>query len=308
MTLSAVKTGRITQPLRVLLAGCEGIGKSTFGSHAPSPIFLGAEDGTAQLDVARFPEPGSWEDVLDAIRVLTNEDHSYRTLVIDTLDWLEPFVWRAVCEAGRKPSIEDFGYGKGYVAALEEWRSFVASLEALRRKRGMHVVLLAHTQVKLFKNPEGDDYDRYTLKLHEKAGGLLKEWSDAVLFANYETHVLKDGSRSKGFGGGSRVMHTERRAAWDAKNRFGLPERLPLDWSEFMAAVDASRTDVMVDALRVELGSLLGQLPESEAARRDKVRSWLDSDAGRDVDVLRTTVNKVKTFLGATASINQESA
>jgi hypothetical protein len=308
MNLAAVKTGRVAQPLRVLLVGPEGIGKSTFGSNAPAPIFLGAEDGISELDVAHFPDPHSWVDAIDAVRVLTNEPHSYETLVIDTLDWMEPLCWRAVCESGRKASIEDFGYGKGYVAALDEWRNLIAALEGMRRTRKMHVILLAHSHVKSFKNPEGEDYDRYTLKLHEKAGGLLKEWSDAVLFANYETHVLKDGQRSKGYGGGSRVMHTERRAAWDAKNRFGLPEKLALDWAEFYAHVDASRSDGAIESLRAELTDLLASLPDSEAHRRDSMSSWMDTTAGRNADLLRTAINKIQTFLGSAMPAAQEGA
>jgi hypothetical protein len=308
MTLAAVKSGRIAQPVRVLMYGPEGLGKSTFASNAPAPIFLGAEVGTEELDVARFPEPHSWTDVKDAIAELRQSDaHRFQTLVIDTLDWLEPLVWRAVCEAGRKSSIEDFGYGKGYTAALEEWRSLVHSLEGLRREKRMHVVMLAHSHVRPYKNPEGDDYDRYTLKIHDKAGGLLKEWCDAVLFANYETHVLKDGSRGKGFGGGTRVMHTERRAAWDAKNRFGLPEKMPLDWAEFYAAVEASRTDGAVESLRSELTAQLAQLPDSEEARRKSMVAWLDTNDGRNADKLRAAINKVQTFLG-TVSTQQAGA
>ena len=308
MNLAAVKTGRVAQPLRVLLVGPEGIGKSTFGANAPAPIFLGAEDGISELDVAHFPDPQSWSDVRDGVRTLTNEAHQYKSLVIDTVDWLEPLCWRAVCESGRKASIEDFGYGKGYVAALDEWRNLIADLEMLRRTKGMHVILLAHSHVKPFKNPEGDDYDRYTLKIHEKASGLIKEWTDAVLFANYETHVLKDGQRSKGYAGGSRVMHTERRAAWDAKNRFGLPEKMALDWSELYAAVESSRSDGAVETLRTELVTLLAALPDSEVRRRDSATAWLETAPAHNADMLRTAINKIQTFLGSVVPSGQEGA
>ena len=97
MTLSAVTRGRVAAPLRVLCYGVEGVGKSTLGASAPAPIFLGAEDGSALLDVARFPQPRAWTDVLEAVRVLIHEEHDYRTLVIDSLDWIEPLVWAAVC-------------------------------------------------------------------------------------------------------------------------------------------------------------------------------------------------------------------
>jgi hypothetical protein len=296
--LGAVTRGPTQQPFRVLGFGPEGVGKSTFGAGAPAPIFLGTEDGTGQLDVARFPEPQSWDEALDAIRELVREPHKYGTLVIDTLDWLEPLVWRHVCARDRKANIEAYGYGKGYVAALDEWRVMLAELERLRRAKQMHVVLLAHSLVKTYKNPEGDDYDRYSLKIHEKAGGLLKEWCDAVLFANYKTHVLKDGARAKGYDGNTRVVHTERRAAWDAKNRFGLPLELPLDWAEFYAAVRANSGAEAAAAVRDEIARRLPLVPD--AAKREAVEKWL-AEAGSSVALLRAGLNKVNALIPTTS-------
>lgn len=243
MTLKNLVTGKQERPTRVLLYGVEGIGKSTFGADAPSPIFLGAEDGTAHLDVTRFPMPNTWTEVLDAVRTLTQEEHQFGTLVIDTLDWAEPLLWAHICKRDGQPNVEAYGYGKGYIAAIDEWRIFLAALERLREARNMHLVLLAHSWIKPFKNPEGDDFDRYELKLHAKAGGLIKEWCDAVLFANYETFAEKDSKtkRVKGVSTGARLIYSGRTAAYDAKNRYSLPESMPLNWSDFYAAVRAHR-------------------------------------------------------------------
>jgi len=265
-------SGKIAKPIRALVWGTEGIGKSTFGANAPAPIFLGAEDGTSELDIARFAEPGTWQDAFDAIAELTNAQHDYQTLVIDTLDWLEPLCWTHVCATRpgtggkRVTDIEAYGYGKGYAAALDEWRRLLAALERLRSARGMHIVLLAHGWIKGFKNPDGDDYDRYELKLHPKAGGLLKEWCDAVLFANYETLTHESNGRSKGLATGARVLHTQRRAAWDAKNRYDLPETLPLDWNAFMGAVQAHRPADPA-RLKVKIAALLERASDDVRAR-----------------------------------------
>jgi len=131
MTLTNVSKGKIAKPVRVLLFGVEGVGKTTFASKAPRPIFLGPEDGSSELDVERFPEPHSWPEILEAVDTLTAESHEYQTLVVDTLDWIEPFCWAQVCT---KPDdkgilhdqIEDFGFGKGYNKALDEWRVFLS--------------------------------------------------------------------------------------------------------------------------------------------------------------------------------------
>jgi hypothetical protein len=241
MSMANVVKGLVKSPDRILLYGVEGIGKSTFAASAPKPIFIAPErDGTARIDTNRFAQTETWGDVIDGIDALTQDEHDYRTLVIDTLDAAEAMLWRFICTRDSKGSIEDYGYGKGYVAALDEWRVFLSRLERLRREKKMGIILIAHSWIKPFKNPEGDDFDRYQLKLHEKAGGLLKEWGDAVLFANFEILTAKENekARAKGVSTGERIVHTQRTAAFDAKNRYGLPETLPLDYAAFVAAIN----------------------------------------------------------------------
>lgn len=301
MTLGSIVKGRLNKPLRVLVFGVEGIGKSTFGARAPEPVFLGTEDGTSELDVARFPEPKNWADVIEAIDTLAKTEHEYRSLVIDTLDWLEPLCWEKVCAANNETSIESFGYGKGYTAALDEWRVLLAALERLRAERKMHVIALAHSWVKTFKNPEGEDFDRYELKLHQRAGGLWKEWVDVVGFANYETLTHEDKrKRVRGIATGNRLLHTVRSAAWDAKNRYDLPDAMPLDWDTFAQHVAEHRpADPKVVSARInEL--LEGVAPDL----KDKVRSAV-AKAPTDAAHLARVLNHLESMIstqGASAS------
>jgi hypothetical protein len=296
MALSNVVKGRIKKPIRALIYGVEGVGKSSFAGAAPAPIFLGVEDGTAQLDVVRFPEPQSWTDAMEAIAELTVGEHAYETLVIDTLDWLEPLCWAHVChgkkdKAGKAiTSIEDFGYGKGYTAALDTWRQLTAALQALVARRRMNVVLIAHSWIKSFKNPAGDDFDRYELKLHPKAGGLMREWCDAVLFAQHETLTYEQDGRVRGISSGARVIYTERCAAWDGKNRYDLPNRLPLDWAAFAEAVEAHRPGDPV-ALRARIEAILGDGAVA-ALTAERVRAAVAA-AGDDAAELARIVNKL---------------
>jgi len=248
MRLDGVIRGKVKKPIRVTVYGGSGVGKTTFGANAPKPIFLGAEDGTAQLDVARFPKPETFEEVLEAVRILSTEQHDFQTLVIDSLDWIEPLIWRKVCQSDGVELIEHVGggYGKGYTAAIDDWRMLFAALERLQAAKGVHVVLIAHGHIKTFKNPEtAGDYDRYQLKLNERASGLVKEWSDALLFARHEVLVHKDGkhksARARGVETGARILCTNERAAFDAKNRYSLPDTLPLSWPDFEAAVRAGQ-------------------------------------------------------------------
>jgi hypothetical protein len=181
--------------------------------------------------------------VLDALRVLVREEHDFKVVVVDTIDWLEPIIWRELCARNGWQDIEAPGYGKGYVAAVEEWRKLLAALDVLRDRKGMEVILLAHAAIKTFQNPAGGDYSRYECKLHKGAAALVKEWADVNLFAIHEEFVqVKNGKETrKGVSTGRRVIHTERTAAWDAKNRYALPTELPLNYADYAAARAACR-------------------------------------------------------------------
>jgi hypothetical protein len=295
MTLGAVTKGRIAAPLRVLLYGVEGVGKSSFGAAAPDAIFLGPEDGTANLDVSRFPQPGNWQEVREGLSVLRHETHRYQSIVLDTVDWLEPLCWAEVCRVANVKSIEALSFGKGYLAALDEWRGVISDLDALRREKRMNVILLGHALVKTFKNPEGDDYDRYTLKLHEKTAGLFREWVDELLFANYQTFVDKEKTKDrKGKGvGGTRRMYCARRPAFDAKSRHGLPDEMPLSWEEFSLAVGRGE-DVLVATIQGEISTKLAALRELAPEIADKAAQAIER-AGADTSRLATILNTINT-------------
>jgi hypothetical protein len=300
--LSKIVKGKIDAALRVLLYGVEGVGKSSWASQAPDPVYLCAESGTERLDVARLPLPDgvrawTWGLVRESVRVLGESEHGYKTFVVDTLDTIEPLLWAHICERDGKASIEAYGFGKGYIAALDEWRSWLADLERLRHERGMNIVFIAHSYVKPFKNPEGEDYDRYELKLNIKAGGLVKEWVDDVLFAHYETFAVKEDDKSgkaKGVSTGQRVVETVRTAAWDAKNRHSLPASLPLDYEAFAVAVGLARPADPAD-LRASIAEKIAQLPEDKQAR---VTADLEK-AGEDAIELSKINNKLSVTLSA---------
>lgn len=244
MSLSTVTSGVVKTPYRLLIHGVDKVGKSQFAADSPMPIFLEPEGGSNHLATAnRLPQPETWADVLEATRLLTEEDHPYKTFVIDSLDWLEPLLWKAICDEDNVTSIELAcnGYGKGYNKALDWWRIFIAALERLQAKRGMNVIAIAHSYVKMFKNPEGEDYERYQLKLHDKASGLWREWAEGVYFANYETFAVADKrDRVKGTSTGNRRLYTQRTAAYDAGDRYEVPEEMDLPYSGAWAVFEAA--------------------------------------------------------------------
>lgn len=249
--LSQVKKGRIEQPFLGIVYGTDGAGKSSLGAEAPSPIFLGTEKGTYNLDVARFPTPNSFKEVTQALNELLTTKHEFKTLVIDSLDWLEPLVWEQVIfdsNNSKIKSIEDIGYGKGYVAAIDHWRAMQSLLSKLREK-GMNIVVIAHSQVKDAKDPAVmNDYNRYMLKLNDKAAALWREFVDSVFFMNFEVTTGEDKKgKVRAYGDGARYIFTERRPAFDAKNRHSLPFQIEMIqgqmWSSLVEAFKTATPD-----------------------------------------------------------------
>lgn len=238
MSLKNIVKGKIKKPFLVLLYGPDGVGKSTFGSEAPAPIFDGPESGTNNLDIARFTDSSSWAKIRSNVWSLIKEDHEFKTYVLDSLDWAEPLLWQALCEKYHADSIDEVagGYGKGYGLANQEWKSYMQDLNKLR-DRGMNVILIAHSQVKTFNDPAHPlPYDRYQLKLNDKASALFREFVDSVLFVNYDVTTFKlnkSDKKAKTQDSGARKIYTTRSASFDAKNRLGLPSEMPLSFSEF---------------------------------------------------------------------------
>lgn len=253
MAISLASLNRLDtpKPPRIVIYGPHGIGKNTFASSAPAPVLINLEDGQPEgLDVPTFPLARNFGDVMDAFGALYSEPHEFATAIVDSLDWFEPMVWaetirRNNAENPNKQwsSIEDAGYGKGYLAALDVWRDYFDAINALRNDKGMAVIQLAHAHVKRFDSPQTEPYDRYQIKLQKLAADLAQEHADMVLFANFKASTTKADVGIKGVvrgvGRGERVLYTEERPAFLAKNRHKLPPELPMEWSALAAAMSS---------------------------------------------------------------------
>lgn len=232
-----ISQGVVQTALKVVVYGPEGIGKSTFASQFPEPLFIDTEGSTNHMNVKRLENPSSWEMLKQEISYVRDTKGICNTLVIDTIDWAEQLCVEHICAKHNKTGIEDFGYGNGYVYVKEELGRFLNLLNDLI-DRGINIVLTAHAQIRKFEQPdELGAYDRYELKLGKKTSSqtspLVKEWADMVLFANYKTISVatdKDGKKHKAQGG-RRVMYTVHHPCWDAKNRQGLPDEMNFDYA-----------------------------------------------------------------------------
>lgn len=274
-----ISRGVIAKPQKVVLYGPEGIGKTTFASHFPSPLFIDTEDGSASFDVPRLPTPTSWQMLLDEVRwVRDYPAECGGTLVVDTLDWAERLCADHVCKANDWASIETPGYGKGYTYLKEEFGKLLNALGECV-ERGLNVCCTAHAQIVKFERPdEAGAYDRWELKLSRKqVAPMVKEWADALLFADYKTIVITKSDKSgnvtkaKATGGRNRVLHTTHAATWDAKNRWGLQDEVPMEFAQISAHIPVpgfdpaqtiARAAVRVDEMeRAEHGPSQTEVP-----------------------------------------------
>ena len=221
---------KVVKPPRVVLYAPEGVGKTTFGASVEKPLVIATERGTDQLDVPRV-NAGTWTECKQVLKYLATEKHEFKSLVVDTIDWMEKLIEKKVCEDNGAESIDDkkkFPYAAGHIAVQNEVEKFLMFLDTLIEK-GIAVYLLAHAKIETFNDPEKDEpIHRWQLKAHKRTTPLYKEWSDCVLFANHNDQVIN----GKAVGGYQRKIWANHTAARDAKNRYNIPDGIDLDFNE----------------------------------------------------------------------------
>lgn len=232
-------------PPRIIVYSEHKVGKSTFAAGCPRPIFIDIEGGLGSLGVDAFEDKVvSYDDVMNQLKFLATNVHEYKTVAVDSLDWLERLVFTKVCTDNNWAQIGDGSYGAGYKLAQNYWSYFIKALELLNKDKKMMVVLLAHSKLSKFEDPERDNYDRWTLDLNEKLGNMVCEWSDIIGFASYKTITT---SKQEGFTKtikakttGERVLNLNNKAAFEAGNRYNLPDQIPLNWKDLETAIAES--------------------------------------------------------------------
>ena len=241
--LDQVRKGRNPRPPKVVIYGGPKVGKSTFAAGATDAIFIQTEEGLDALDVASFPLAASYQDVVNQIKTLAREEHEYKTVVIDSLDWLEPLIWQAVVSDNGVATIEAVGggYGKGYAEAVGYWIKLLEAMDYLRDKRGMTVVLIGHDEIRRMEPVDSEAYDYAALKLHKRAAAKVEEWADVIGYAKPKTLVR---SEDTGFGKkhkraispkDERELYVGQHPAYISGNRYGMSDSVPLEWGDFIA-------------------------------------------------------------------------
>ncbi len=241
--LASITRGKRLRAPKIVIYGPPKVGKSTFASSAPNSIGIVTEEGLDNIDVPAFPKAQTFDDVMSAIATLYTDEHEYKTVFIDSLDWLEPLVLAKVCADHNVKNIEQIGFGKGYIFADDLWKQFFEGLDALRNQKGMTIICIAHEQVTKVKNPSlSDDYDAYSLKLNKRATALVNEWADIIGFAQHEVFTRqvdpanKLNKDVKAISNGVRKLHLNPHPAYVAGNRYGIPDT-SLSWQDFQQAM-----------------------------------------------------------------------
>lgn len=300
-----ITKGKVNGPRRFMIFGEPGVGKTFFVAQAENPILIDGDHGADELGTDRF-KIDTWEEVHSAIDWLMENKHEYKTLGIDTLDSLEEMLHLYICKKFNKSNLSDFPFGGGYKEALLEWRRLISRLEKLQREKHMHVVMLAHVIVKEEGNPMGEDFDRFTMKMYGKAVGLLRAWCSLMAFAAWEIVVSKDKAtkKVKGQATGNRVLFTEKRAGFDAKNRYGMPSKVALDWKTVFQLSEKAfdnEEDRIVE-LREQIKSLVPLMPED---KQDAINDYLRDQTLNMLD-LQTTLNKMNIIIAESQSEDEE--
>ncbi|MEI8194326.1 MAG: ATP-binding protein [Phycisphaerae bacterium] len=228
--LSQIHHGKRPAPRRCMIHGVQGVGKSNWAATSAHPVFVQTEDGLGEIDCAKFPLSRTIEEVMATLVELRTVQHDFKTVVVDSLDWLERLIWQEVCTAENVSNIEKIGFQKGYTYALNYWRKFLDALDDLRRERGMAIILTAHTKIEKFQTPEDSAFDRFSPRLHKLAAAVVMEWCDEVFFATYSTAT--DPKKVKNVEP-ERVIRTVEGPTHVAKNRLKMPVELPLEWAAY---------------------------------------------------------------------------
>jgi hypothetical protein len=225
--LASIRPTSARVALKMVVGGPNKIGKTTLAASAPGAVGILTEDGAHAVDTQAFPMVTSLNDVYESIGSLINEEHTFQTLFIDSLDWLEPLIHAHVCTRNGWRDIEAPGYGKGYVAAADEWRTLLAGLDAIRQARGMNIVLVVHDKIRRIDDPLNEPYDSHDLKLHDRASALIKEWADVLGFASYDLAIKETKgdfgkSERRALRATRRMLRVEPHPAHFGGNRYGL--------------------------------------------------------------------------------------
>ena len=230
-------TGVRNDPKKIVIYGPACIGKSSLAEQFPDAIFIQTENAGGSIACPRLPLCKSWADMTEQLKLVHKGEYGeYKTIVVDSLKFVEQLIVKEVCFLKSIDSLDDLQYGVAYGDAMSMWYKFTDMMDRFLDS-GMNVVLIGHDTQRTIKDPRTDEYESTTLDLMKWGRTydpvkMLAPWCDCVL---YLAHKLYTSSSDTGLGQkrttatstGERIIYTEERPAYLAKNRFKMPAELP---------------------------------------------------------------------------------
>lgn len=274
-----VRKSNPNKPLRIMAYGVEGVGKSTLGAKADNPVFISPEGGTDQLrgadgkPVNEVAVVNSWDTLIQALTDLEKEKHEFKSIVIDSADWVEALAHQKVIGLSGKTIITcNGGYGSGYRQSQNMHQDLIERLARLRENRGMNVIVTAHAHVKQVRDPGmPEDYDQFEIKCHEFVSAIWREWVDGLFFIRFRTYVKTgDTQKARAFGDSSRVLYAIKQPSFQAKNRYGMPMELEFKetfWNELKGYAKNGIVSESPEEILADIRSLRGLIKDENTLK-----------------------------------------
>ena len=222
------------EPVIALIAGEQGLGKTTLAAMLPKPVMIRAEDGTSSIegmDVALFPVANKLQDVKDQIKMLGTEEHDFKTLVIDSTTAYDSLIVSDIQKRNKTANLSacDGGFGGGFHTVRSEHENLFNLCKKLRTVKKMNIVFIAHTETEILNPPDSEEYSRYTIQLTKsKQVDCSKVYTnncDLVAFIKLNRIVMDGRAQTTG----DRVITCHPTASHVSKNRYGIETDLPFE-------------------------------------------------------------------------------
>lgn len=286
---------------KIIIYGKSKIGKSTFASQAPNPIVLDLENGMESILVSKY-KAKTFYDVMEFMRSLYKQNHDFKYLVVDSIDWLERIMVDQLCAQYQAKTLNDrnckaFGYGGGERLLLTMWNQFISGMDFLHQEKNMGIILIAHNQIKKFDDPLTESYDQHSIKLEKRSAERLKEWVDCILFASQKVKIEGQKqafnavvNRGKDMG---RIIYTEARPSFEAGNRFNLPPEIEFSWKAFYGHFNEYHNYLKKLSATSELDNSKESINIISAQQAEFMKSLVSTDMLNQI-LLNCNINKLE--------------